>query len=69
MTASYRSARRCVNVYDTLDVRPCSVDGRVECEAGLVDPEVGAAPVHYLSLKVYLHLQGGWGAESEVFKV
>lgn len=44
-------------MYDTLDIGPCSVDGGVEDEAGLVDPEIGAAPVYYLTLKVYLHLE------------
>lgn len=43
-------------MYDALDIRPCSVDGRVESKASLVDPEVGATPVHYLTLEVNLHL-------------
>lgn len=42
---------------NTLDIGPWGVDGRVEGEASLVDPEIGAAPVHYLTLKVYLHLE------------
>lgn len=46
-----------MDVDDTLDVRPCSIDGGVESETGLVDPEVGAASVHYLAMKVYLHLE------------
>lgn len=44
-------------MYDRLDIGPCSVDGGVEGEAGLVDPKIGAAPVDYLTLKVYLHLE------------
>lgn len=46
-----------VHVYDTLDIRTRGIDGRVEKKAGLVDPEIGAAPIHYLTLKVYLHLE------------
>ena len=52
----YRSTCRCVYVYDTLDVGPCSINGRVKSKTGLVDPEVCASSVHYLTLKVYLHL-------------
>lgn len=59
-TVPYRSSRSCVYMYDTLDIRPCGVDGGVEIEAGLVDAEVGAAPVDYLTLKVYLHLESRW---------
>lgn len=44
-------------MYDTLNIGPCRIDGRVESEASLVHPEIGAAPVHYLTLKVYLHLE------------
>lgn len=57
----YRGARGCVYMDNTLDVRPGSVDGRVENEAGLVDPEVGAAPVHNLTLNVDLHLESNRG--------
>lgn len=58
-SAPYRSTRGCVYVHDALDVGPRGVDGAVEVEAGQVDPEVGASPVHYLTLKVDLHLEGG----------
>lgn len=47
----------CVYMYNTLDIGPCSIDGRVEDKASLVDPKVGASPVHYLTLKIYLHLE------------
>lgn len=47
----------CVHMYDTLDIGPCSIDSRVEGETGLVDPEISAASVHNLALKVYLHLE------------
>lgn len=46
-----------VHMYNTLDIGPSSKDGRVENEASLVDPEVGAAPVHDLTLEIYLHLE------------
>lgn len=45
-------------VYDALDVGPRGVDGGVQGEAGLVDPQVGAAPVYHLPLEVDLHLEG-----------
>ena len=47
----------CVHMYDTLDIGPCSIDGGVEGETSLVDPEISAASVHNLTLKVYLHLE------------
>lgn len=56
-TFPYRCTCGCVYMYDTLDVGPRSIDGRVEGEAGLVEPEVSAAPIHDLSLEVYLHLE------------
>lgn len=56
-TVTYRSACGCVYMYDTVDIGPRSIDGRVEVEAGLVDPEISAAPVHHLTLTVYLHLE------------
>lgn len=42
---------------DTFHIRPCRIDGGVQSEAGLVDSQIGAAPVHDLTLKVYLHLR------------
>lgn len=56
--SAYRSTCRCVYVHDTLDIRPCGVNGRMKGEARLVDPKVCASSVHYLTLKVYLHLVG-----------
>ena len=44
---------------DGLDVRPGLVDGGVQHEAGLVDPEVGGALLHGLALHVDLHQAGG----------
>lgn len=44
-------------VNNTLHIRPGRVNGRVKSKASLVHPEVGAPPVHYLSLEVDLHLE------------
>lgn len=55
--APYRSACRRMDVYDTLDIRTRGVDGRVESETSLVDSKVGAAPVHYFTLEINLHLE------------
>lgn len=52
----YRGACRRVDVHDALDVRPSSVDGGVQGEAGLVHAQVGTASVHDLPLQVNLHL-------------
>ena len=45
-----------MDVDDALDIGPGGVDGRVESEASLVHPQVGASPVHYLPLHVDLDL-------------
>ena len=45
-------------MHDTLDVRPGLVDGGVQEEAGLVDPEVGGSLLHQISLHVDLHQRG-----------
>lgn len=54
----------CVYMYNRLDIGPCSKDGRVEDKASLVDPKVGASPVHYLTLEIYLHLERAVNNES-----
>ena len=46
-------------MYDGLDVGPGLMDGRVQHEARLVDPEVGGALLHGLALHVDLHQAGG----------
>lgn len=57
-TVAYRCPCRCMYMYDTLDIRTCSIDGRVESETGLVDSKVGAATVYHFTLEINLHLDG-----------
>lgn len=43
-------------MHNALDVGPRSIDGRVQHEASLVHPQIGAASVHNLPLQVDLDL-------------
>lgn len=57
VVCAYRCTCCRVYMYNTLDIGPCSIDGRVEHEAGLIDSQVGASSVYDLTLKVYLYLK------------
>lgn len=44
-------------MHDAPDIRPGGIDGGVQREASLVDSQVSAPTVHYITLEVYFNLK------------
>lgn len=75
--ATHSHNSRVVDVNDALDVRPGSMDGRVEHEASHIDAKVGGSTLDHVALHVHLDeggsrdlvVQHAEGVEQKVFHV